>query len=349
MPLGLTLRSGAPRFASLIRSRRPTHIVVFGTSVTYDGHYLQPLVETLQRETGNKTIRLTRIGLSGFTSAFAIFRLESEVLPLRPDLVLIEYAVNDTQVIDDVPYALHAMIRRIRSTYPHCDVALIYFSPDPHVDQTLAITAHDAVADYYALPTIDMAVVVADLLNRGMATLVGDERAITIDGVHQTPAASELLGVPFADAVIGLFTEETPPAPNQPPVASPFLRARSAPSPLFVSKEDWFVTVPPSDEESSGAYSTAIASAQTSGATLRFSFTGFYLLLWARRTGSALDIIINGDSRRITLPEPATSGSPWEAVKIPLHEGHHEVEVIASKLPVTLADIFIIGEFDAQR
>jgi hypothetical protein len=33
-------------------------------------------------------------------------------------------------------------------------------------------------------------------------------------------------------------------------------------------------------------------------------------------------------------------------VKFPLHEGHHIVEVVASALPVTLADIFIIGEFD---
>lgn len=349
MPLGLTVRGGAPRFANLIRSRRPVHIVVFGTSVTYDGHYLQLLVETLHRETGNEAIRLTRVGLWGFTSTFAAFRLESDVLPLNPDLVLIEYAVNDTHMIDDVPYALHAMIGRIRSAHSNCDIGLVYFAPDPHVDQTLAITAHEAVAEHYGLPTINMAAVAADLVKRGKATLTGGEQAITIDGVHQTPAAAELLGVPFTDAMLGLFTGGVVPAPNHAPVASPFERARSASAGTFISDESWSATPPSSDEEPSGAFSNVIASARTNGATLRFSFTGFYLLMWARKTGGILNVVLDGNARRIALPEPAGTGAPWEAVKIPLNEGQHEVEIVASRLPVILADIFIIGEFDYVR
>jgi hypothetical protein len=279
MPLGLTVRGGAPRVASLIRRGRPVHIVAFGSSITYDGYYLEPLVETLRRETGNDSIRLTRIGLWGFTSTFAAFRLESDVLPLRPDLVLIEFAVNDTHMVDDVPYALHGMIGRIRATYPECDVALVSFAPAPHEDQTRAILAHEAVAEYYALPTINMATITADLVTRGVATLVGGTRAITTDGVHQTPAATELLGIPFTDAVLGLLVDST--AIGTTPVASPFVRARSASSAMFASSNDWDVRPPSADDEPCGAYSTDITAARTIGAALRFSFTGFYLIVWA--------------------------------------------------------------------
>jgi lysophospholipase L1-like esterase len=369
VPEILTVRNGLPRFAGRIASGEPAAIVAFGTSMTLHSRrgvrlgarYLDALVPSVRDIAKNDRITLHCKGLEGFNSLWAAYRVHTDVIPLRPDLVLLEFAHNDTAgaMRSMIPYAMHAIVAQIREALPASEIAIVILQPRGLAapEPSDAMRAHEAIADYYGFPSFDL----ATLSER----LVAEGRELTFDGTHHNEAAAALLGVPFADAFIRLIRASASmqpclvPPPDEACRAGPcnldylplslivreFRRARRASAASFAGA-GW--TAGSADEEdartrNAAAYVEEVARVREAGASMRFRFRGTHALAWALGTGGAMRIDVDGRSYPLDIPKDEHMWVPLPLTP-DLDDREHRVTVTAERPPLVLGDIYFIGE-----
>ncbi len=318
-PPVLTIRGGIPSFARRARAGEPLTVVAFGTSMTLFGHYLEPLSGALAAATGNAHIRLVNKGLRGFMTFAAAFRLRDDVLTERPDLVLIEFAHNDLtpEATDAIGSALDGMLAQLRAALPACEVAFVYLAPRDlaAAGATVAMRAYEETAEYYGIPSIDLATYTEALIAAGAASWTGEGApALTHDGVHHNPLAAELLGIPFAAACVRLIGASTA-ARRERAIRSDFFAGAScAPATRYVSGGAWATGVPPNhDVRNADAYRGAVAQANAPGATLRVPFRGRRAEVWAMGNGR-LTIALDGGPPSFTTE--IANGPAWTIVPL---------------------------------
>ncbi len=192
--------------------REPLSIVAFGSSITADGGYLARVVPALERVYPGAHAELQRIGRNGFDSVLAAFDAQS-VAARRPDLVFVEFAVNDhaASVKPFIAPALRGIVAQIRHAAAACEFVFVYHGrivEGVRADRA-HLAMHEIVADALAIPSIDIDELSARLVARGQAAYAGDsENALTTDGTHPSAATERLIGIPFARALLDIVASE---------------------------------------------------------------------------------------------------------------------------------------------
>ncbi|CAN5387610.1 hypothetical protein BH11ARM1_BH11ARM1_02940 [soil metagenome] len=191
-------------------------VVVYGTSLTANGEWPKQLEKALNERYSGQITLVNGAG-SGMNSDWGVENLTSRVLENKPDVVFIEFAVNDSVArfnlsIDKSRHNLESMIDQIRSTNPGTEIIRQVTNPvtgrpegdsgyRPHLDQYFALTR--------------------DIANKKHTVLIDHEKAwqrildqgrygqFVPDGLHPnpvgyakfaTPAILDGLDVPKADA-----------------------------------------------------------------------------------------------------------------------------------------------------
>ena len=115
-------RNGLPLSLEKLRAGTPLRVVAFGTSITHDGYYLEHVVAKLQAIFDRSAVSLETVGRRMSVSAWAAHCVAERVLPLTPDLVLLEFAVNDAMYAHNTSYditsVMHGIIGQIREERP---------------------------------------------------------------------------------------------------------------------------------------------------------------------------------------------------------------------------------------
>lgn len=100
----------------------------------------------------------TAIGESG--TFLGTYRLEEDVIAKNPDLIFIEYAINDrykgvSQEVAALQY--ETIVREIKKALPKCDIVTLLVT-DKEVAGTLYATAagHEEMAEYYNISTVNV-------------------------------------------------------------------------------------------------------------------------------------------------------------------------------------------------
>jgi hypothetical protein len=382
----LKRRRGIPRFANKVASGKPATIVAFGTSMTLHsrcgtrlgGRYLDRLLPRLSEAARNERITLHSKGLEGLPSVWAAYRTRGEVIPLAPDLVLLEFAHNDVAPAATglAAASLHAIVGQIREVLPACEFATVLLQPEGcgAGSPSGPVPAHESVAELYGFPSFDLATLSERLVAAGLTTWKGpSETALTVDGVHHSAVAERLLGEPFAEAFVELLNASCA-APDQPDTPPPdeFFRGhlcslehvglarmvrelrRANAAALRPYLDDGWVVGPAQDEmharRNAAAYTDEIAVAIRPGASVRFPFVGTHAQIWALETGGGVRVAIDGLEQTLRLPDsPPASGSvrsTWRIFSVTpdLPDGRHELTLTAVALPLVLGDLFVLGE-----
>lgn len=142
--------------------------------------------------------------IGGTGSYLASFRYEREIAPLDPDLLFIEYAINDKYngvTYDQVVKSSESIVRLANKFNPAIDIVFVLTfdsgTKDSDYDQ---LRAHRDVAQYYGYPVLKMADKVYAMLEE-----TGDEYSVYFkDGVHPNDAGYAFYG----EQVIALVEEE---------------------------------------------------------------------------------------------------------------------------------------------
>ncbi len=167
----LHARAGLPNFLS--KANKPgaaLKVAYLGGSITAQPGWRVKSLELLQRTYPEVKFSEINAALGGTGSDLGVFRVEPEVLVLQPDLLFVEFAVNDGGTApEQIIRSMEGIVRKTWSALPECDICFVYTVTEALVAPMLegnfprAASAMEGVADHYGIPSIHMGMEVARL------------------------------------------------------------------------------------------------------------------------------------------------------------------------------------------
>ncbi|MBO5409491.1 MAG: SGNH/GDSL hydrolase family protein [Clostridia bacterium] len=270
------------------------HISFIGGSITQGGHYSNPLLALLQQDrTG--TITSNNAGVGGTGSNYGTIRFYDEVLVHHPDIVFVEFTLNDQTKVNRLTMQQNVE-SMIRESYAQQHVPVIIFIhiPDRRYNERLQnygitsnIEKYDQVLNHYGLFALNSHQLVLDSISKHPQD--SWDNYVKSNNVH--PDAQQ------GKNIANLMYQELKNNPTKyyqkiilPPekyiAETPDVFHATAISPLYTNfDENWMINPEIRNVVAEGygtpiqnPYQQYIASSK-SGATLQFQFTGTRILL----------------------------------------------------------------------
>lgn len=132
--------------------------------------------------------------IGGTGSDLAVFRLDEDVLDYAPDLLFIEFAVNDSETAGCEEYE-EAIVRRVLKRSPVTDIVLVLTSTQRVYEKMLRGEYPDSfrfyreLASHYGIPLVD----IGEEINSRVRAGDGDYMTYTKDSVHPNDLGHMLL------------------------------------------------------------------------------------------------------------------------------------------------------------
>lgn len=129
--------------------------------------------------------------IGGTGSDLGAFRCQAHVTSKDPDLVFVEFAVNDDGRAEQrVKRSLEGIVRHIWISNPWAEIVLVYTTTKTLApayakgEVPKAVGYHQAIAAHYSIPEINVGRDLAEQITRGEGTW----ESLTTDGVHPSDA-----------------------------------------------------------------------------------------------------------------------------------------------------------------
>ena len=189
------LRAGIPNLLRKARTAdgRTIRVAYLGGSITEaNGWRVKTLAGFKTRFPGVNWVDINA-GVGGTGSDLGVFRLRKQVLDENPDLMFVEFAVND----GGSGYTQRAMEGIVRQTWannPEIDIIFVYTCNQSILNNVkagitdFAIKNMELIATHYAVPSIHFGIEVQRLITKGdvvwKAPATKGEDIFTYDGTH---------------------------------------------------------------------------------------------------------------------------------------------------------------------
>jgi hypothetical protein len=173
-------RNGLPNFYSKLRQGGDVRIAYLGGSITAQDGWRPKSLAWYQEQFPKARITEINAAIGGTGSDLGVFRLRHDVLEHHPDLLFVEFAVNDGGADPaDIYRQMEGIVRQTWKTDPSIDICFVYtlvkdfLKPLQEGHFPRAASAMEKVADHYAIPSIHMGVEVARLEKEGKLVFTG--------------------------------------------------------------------------------------------------------------------------------------------------------------------------------
>jgi len=195
--------------AAIERALRGEAITIagIGGSITASGLATKPEFRYLNRfwswwnSRFKQTSRLVNAGVGATGSLYGVFRVERDVLRENPDLVIVEFAVNDGASNPDTGPAMEALVRKLLVAPKKPAVIMVFTMRE---DGTNAQDIHAAVGRHYGLPMLSY----RDALYPAVEANVVQWQELAGDHVHPGDKGMEYIAMLLTN-----FTERVAQAP----------------------------------------------------------------------------------------------------------------------------------------
>lgn len=190
-------------FVSRLEAGTPQKIVFYGTSLTAGGAWVPQLSGILEKRFPG-LVSFANGAKSGEHSRWGVKNLDARVLAQHPDVVFLEFSVNDATArfdisVDEARRNLETMIDRIREANPKTDIILQVMNPV--IDRPPGHAGHRPdlalYQDVYRQVGRERGLLVIDHMPAWTALLESDEktfRSYVPDGLHpQSKGYSEIV------------------------------------------------------------------------------------------------------------------------------------------------------------
>lgn len=175
-----THRSGLYPSFSRFSKGIPGRVAFLGGSITYNGGWRDSVCQYFWSKFPVTDFHFINAGIPSMGSTPGAFRLERDVLSAgQVDLVFVESAVNDRtngRSSLERDRALEGIIRHLVHHNPNINIVLLYFvDPEKIRDYKNGITpaeiaGYERLAEYYGIPSINLAFEVASRIDAGEFT-----------------------------------------------------------------------------------------------------------------------------------------------------------------------------------
>jgi lysophospholipase L1-like esterase len=202
-----TPRAGLPNFFTKLAAGNDVRIAYLGGSITAQEGWRPKTLAYFQKAFPNAKVSQINAAIGGTGSDLGVFRLKLDVLDHKPDLLFVEFAVNDggaSPVL--ICRCMEGIVRQTWRALPDCDICYVYTLVEgmaPTLQEgkfPRAASAMEQVADHYGIPSIHMGLEAARLAQAGKLIFkgplpkteeerktVGDKIVFSPDSVHPYP------------------------------------------------------------------------------------------------------------------------------------------------------------------
>ncbi|MDQ8194572.1 GDSL-type esterase/lipase family protein [Coraliomargarita sp. SDUM461004] len=191
-----TARGGLPNFFKKLDAGEDLTIAYLGGSITAQAGWRVLSQQWLEKEYPKANIKGIHAAIGGTGSDLGVFRVENDALAHKPDLLFIEFAVNDanaepTKIIQ----AMEGIVRKTWQSNPQTDICFVY-TMTFRDSTTLAdgamkrsASVMEEIADHYDIPSVHMGYQAALLEKAGKLIMKTDAPMTRVSGDELNEAA----------------------------------------------------------------------------------------------------------------------------------------------------------------
>jgi len=233
-----------------IQRGEKVRIAFLGGSITWGATSSDPLktswralfTKTLEAKYPNARIIPIDAAIGGKGSDLGIFRMERDVLPYKPDMTIVEFAVNDGH--KDRNQTFEGVLRKLMKSNPDMAVAVVIAGAGDKKFTSRNQDKYIEIANYYNLPYADVVNGVNKLVH---ANKLKSPKLMLTDGVHPNDYGYTI----YNDIISSAFeqaareTGKVKPAPGKPMTENHYENARFIElSSLIKNNKDWRKVTP---------------------------------------------------------------------------------------------------------
>ena len=168
-------RAGLPNFLKKASQKgAEVRIGYLGGSITAQQGWRVKTLAHFQKTYPAAKFSEINAAIGGTGSDLGVCRLQQDVLVQKPDLLFVEFAVNDGGAAPTpIIRCMEGIVRQTWRALPECDICFVYTLTEALAPPMLAgnfqrsASAMESVADHYGIPTIHMGMEVARLAKAG--------------------------------------------------------------------------------------------------------------------------------------------------------------------------------------
>lgn len=196
------------RFFAKIKAGQPVVVMGIGGSVTEGHSWAAMSAEWLQKQYPGKPIFYVDGAYGGTPPWQTVFRMRRDILPHKPDLVFIEYAVNSYGDNDRNWLAEDGMIQQLLRQPQRPEIVFVYVGNDQGARDLEKV---QPVARHYGFPEVDVRAHLQEKIDAGEVTW----KDIAGDAIHPNQRGHAI----YAEAVTALLAKQAPLAEKPTPAA----------------------------------------------------------------------------------------------------------------------------------
>ena len=228
-------RDGLGNVVAKLEAGREVKIAYLGGSITAAPGWRVQTLAWFKKHFPEAEVGEIHAAIGGTGSDLGVFRLGRDVLRHEPDLVFIEFAVNDGGAPPErIWKSMEGIVRQIWAADPRTDVCFVYtyrVGYEKDLAKGLcprAASAMEMLAEHYRIPAVNVALRVVELHEKGELIYRSDEPTpegvirFSKDGVHPLEAGHRIYTDVIADAVVGMQGTSRP-VDHGPKLAEPFV------------------------------------------------------------------------------------------------------------------------------
>jgi lysophospholipase L1-like esterase len=173
-------RGGLPNFFAKLERGDSVRICYLGGSVTAQEGWRPKTLNWFQQQYPKDSISQINAAIGGTGSDLGVFRLRHDVLVNKPDLLFVEFSVNDFRAEPQQIYrAMEGIVRQTWRDNPATDICFIYIVASATLEQLnkgelpRSYAAMEKIAEHYNIPSINAGLEVARLEQTGKLIFEG--------------------------------------------------------------------------------------------------------------------------------------------------------------------------------
>jgi lysophospholipase L1-like esterase len=299
-----------------------TTIAYFGGSITAAAGYRVKTFAWFTNSFPSAKITQIHAAIGGTGSDLGAFRCAGDVIATKPDLVFVEFNINDGSPTNEFRKAtMEGIVRQLWASESKPEIVFLYTSSR---DLNNARGSHPAVARHYGIPEIDLQPPLLAALKRADLPKPTEEQlknpklnwkapgqVFMSDTVHPNNLGHTI----YADTIIAYLKTQVSAKPSPlPKLGAPFVSEEFAhvalvkPTAAKLSG-NWEVLAPDAKSGTINRYKEGAINARQAGDALEFEFEGTALGLYlnVQKDGARYEWIIDDGK---DLPGDAKHGGP---------------------------------------
>jgi lysophospholipase L1-like esterase len=228
-------RDGLGNVLAKLEAGEKVNIAYLGGSITAAPGWRIKSRQWFAEQFPESNVREINAAIGGTGSDLGVFRFGHDVLDHDPDLVFVEFAVNDGGAPPErIWQAMEGIVRQNWAANPRTDVCFVYtyrvgYEEDLDKGQCpRAASAMEMLAEHYRIPAVNVAQRVVELEGEGKLIYKSDEATpegvirFSKDGVHPLDEGHQIYTDVIADAVTAM-RKTSKPIDHATKLAEPFV------------------------------------------------------------------------------------------------------------------------------